>query len=216
MTLKQVNKFVLCRDQFVQFGNVYLQRLDKSFLGVDFLSCSAFVTKRLRSFLPGILLCLLACSAFSTPSQAAEVDIFCQTGTATGGNAGWVPCAAGNPMAVAPAAYPAGVTPIVAVGTGSTSAVTATLAASATLKTYICSVDVSALGTLAVGPITITNVAGSTFTYQLTATASGNLFTRTFTPCVPTSAVNTSMVITTTADGSATAVDINATGYQGP
>lgn len=132
---------------------------------------------------------------------------------------GCIPVSSATPLPITNAGtqYPSGAIPVVAVGTGSTGAVTATLPANATLKTYICGIDISALGgTAAVSPITITNVNGTTFTYQLASTASGNNFFKTFSPCIPTSAINTAMVATTTADATATAVDINIQGYQAP
>lgn len=105
-------------------------------------------------------------------------------------------------------------TGVVGIGAGTTGAVTATLAGAANVVTYICGLDISAAGgTAAVSPVTITGLFGGTFTYQ--NILSGNSpFVRNFSPCVPASAVNTSIVITTTADGTATAVDVQTWGYQ--
>ena len=36
----------------------------------------------------------------------------------------------------------------------------------------------------------------------------------TFNPCIPASAANTAITVTTTANGTATAVDVNSWGYQ--
>lgn len=115
------------------------------------------------------------------------------------------------PAAVNP--YPGGATAISASATGTTGAVTATLSGASGAYTYICGFEVSATGgSASVGPITISNLVGSvTFTYQLN---SGNTLARTFTPCIPSSATNTSIAIATTADGTATAVDVNAWGYR--
>lgn len=125
------------------------------------------------------------------------------------------PAGAIQTVGVSPNPYPSTAVAITAVGTGSTGAVTATLAASASLHTYICSVEVSAIGgTAAVGPITITNLMGNTFTINLAASAAGNNYNRTFSPCIPTSAINTTIVITTTADGTASGVAVNASGFQ--
>lgn len=112
--------------------------------------------------------------------------------------------------------YPVGSTPITAVGTGTTGAVTATLAAAANTITYICGFDVSAIGgTATLGPITIaTLTGGTTFTYQLASAAAGTTLGRTFTPCIPGNAVNSTIAVATTADGTASAVDVNAWGYQ--
>lgn len=129
-----------------------------------------------------------------------------------------------NPLSVttaAPAAgtagagYPPGATPITGNATGSTAAVVGTLAAASTKFTYICGFSVSALGgTAAVGPITIAGTVGSSLVYQLASAASGSQLTQTFTPCIPASAVNTAITTTTTADGTATAVDVNSWGFQ--
>lgn len=105
---------------------------------------------------------------------------------------------------------------VVATATGTTGAVTATLPAVAKVTTWICGFDVSAIGgTAAVGPVTVTGLVGSkTLTYQLSSSAAGVVLSRTFTPCIPASAVDTGIGVTTTADGTATAVDVSAWGYQ--
>lgn len=110
---------------------------------------------------------------------------------------------------------PSGASAMVAIGTGSTGAVTATLSAATNKTTFMCGFDVSAIGgTAPVGPVTVGPVVGGgSFTYQLSATASGNTLSRTFTPCIPGPATNTGITVTTTADGSATAVDVNVSGY---
>lgn len=112
--------------------------------------------------------------------------------------------------------YPVGSFPITAIGTGTTGAVVGTLAAGGTRTTYICGVDVSVIGgTAAVGPIVIAGLTGGSFTYQASSTAAGGVaLTRTFTPCIPGATQNTAITITTTADGTATAVDVNAWGFQ--
>jgi len=90
-------------------------------------------------------------------------------------------------------------------------AVTGTLAAAAAKTTYVCGFDVSAIGgTAAVGPVTVAGLVGSSMVYQLSSLAAGNTLSRTFTPCVPASAVNTAI----TADGTATAVDVDSWGFQ--
>lgn len=109
---------------------------------------------------------------------------------------------------------PAGAVLVLGNATGSTSAVVGTLAAAASKTTYICGVAVSAIGgTATIGPVTIAGPATS-LVYQLASTAAGNVFTQTFRPCIPGSAVNTAITTTTTADGTATAVDVVSWGYQ--
>jgi hypothetical protein len=111
--------------------------------------------------------------------------------------------------------WPYGSTPITAIGTGSTGAVSATLAAAAGQYTYLCGIEVSAIGgTATVGPITITNLEGHTFTIQFASAASGAVYWREFNPCLQSTAVNTAIVAATTADATASAVDVNLHGFQ--
>lgn len=134
----------------------------------------------------------------------------------TNGLEDWQPCSPTNPLAVTTSsALPSGSTAIIGVGTDTTGAVVGTLAAAAGKTTYICGLDVSAIGgTATIGPIVVAGLKGGSFTYQLAATASGNTLSRTFTPCLPGSAANTAITVTTTADGTASAVDVNSFGYQ--
>jgi hypothetical protein len=112
-------------------------------------------------------------------------------------------------------ALPTGATQIQGNATGTTSAVVGTLAGVSGKTTYICGFSVSALGgTASVGPITIANLVTASQVYQLASSASGTTLAVTFQPCLPANATNTAITVTTTADGTATAVDVNATGYQ--
>ena len=143
---------------------------------------------------------------------AVAVALFCAT-----------PAVAQTPMWVcvqtAAGCVPAGTYSVsgtvVAAGTGTTGAVTASLPGAASKTTFICGFDVSAAGTGSIGPITITPLTGAavTFTYALSA-ATPQILTMPFLPCIPASAQNTAITVTTTADGSATAVDVNVWGYQ--
>jgi hypothetical protein len=111
--------------------------------------------------------------------------------------------------------FPSNATPATGVGTGSTGAVTGTMAAVAGKTNYICNLQVSGVGgTAALGPITLTGLkGGNTLTYQLASSTGGSLLIVQFSPCFPASAVNTSISAATTADGTATGVDVNLTGY---
>lgn len=111
--------------------------------------------------------------------------------------------------------YPSNAIPITGNSTGTTGAVVGTLAARVGARTWICGFNVSAIGgTAAVGPITIAGLTGSSMVYQIASSAGGVQLTQTFTPCIPASALNTAITITTTADGTATAVDVNSWGFQ--
>lgn len=111
--------------------------------------------------------------------------------------------------------YPLAATAITGNAGGTTGAVVGTLAAAALKTTYICGFNVSAIGgTAAVGPITIAGLITASMIYQMASTATGATVGQTFTPCIPASAVNTAITITTTADASATTVNVNSWGYQ--
>lgn len=99
--------------------------------------------------------------------------------------------------------------------TGTTGAVVGTLAAAAAKITYVCGFDVTAVGgTAQVGPITVAGLVGGSATYYLASSAGGSVLPVRYTPCIPGSAVNTAITITTTADGTASAVTVNSWGYQ--
>jgi hypothetical protein len=156
-----------------------------------------------RLILAALVACATVCSA------QAQDHSFPTPGNATVG--GYVPMCLNQSGQAVPCAY----SPITSVATGTTGAVTATLAAPTTGATnYICGFDVSAAGgTATVSPITVAGLLGGSFTYQ-GISAGGTPFQHTFTPCVPASAINTAITVSTTADGTATAVDVQAWGYR--
>lgn len=125
------------------------------------------------------------------------------------------PVSATNPL---PAGLASLGTQISGNAAGSTGAVVGTLAAAAAKTTYICGFNVQAIGgTATVGPITVAGLVGSSQVYQTdvnSATVGKTVASATFLPCIPASAVNTAITITTTADGTATAVDVNSWGFQ--
>lgn len=111
--------------------------------------------------------------------------------------------------------YPAGATAIGGNAQGSTLAVVGTLAGVASKTTYICGFNVSAIGgTAAVGPVTVAGIVGGSQVYQMNSAATPIFLTQAFSPCIPATATNTPITTTTTADGTATAVDVNSWGYQ--
>lgn len=107
-------------------------------------------------------------------------------------------------------------TPKTGNATGTTGAVVGTLGAVASVTNYICGFNVSAIGgTAAVGPVTIAGLIGSSQVYQAVSSVAGGVVLREqFSPCIPASAANTAITVTTTADGTASAVDVNSWGYQ--
>ena len=96
--------------------------------------------------------------------------------------------------------------------TGSTSAVVGTLAGSVGKTTYICGFSVSSTGSAAVSPITVAGIIGSNMVFQNLSAGAG-ILQQAFYPCVPASAPNTAITVTTTADGTATAVNVNSWGF---
>jgi hypothetical protein len=100
-----------------------------------------------------------------------------------------------------------------AIASGTTGAVTATAALVPGKTLYICGFDVSAIGgTAAVGPITVTGLLGGTFTYQLASTATGVTLPKLYTPCIPAASPSTAIAVVTTADGTASAVNVQLWG----
>lgn len=185
------------------------------------------------AFALSALVCLQPAFAADTPNPVTPGYQICSN--ASGATiCGFQPVDASHPFPVttgtAGVSIPAGVSiqsqfpvstsgvaavPISGNGTGTTGAVVGTLAAAAGKKTYICGFAVSAAGSAAVGPITIAGLVGSSQVYQATASSTGGVVAQaTFTPCIPSSAVNTAITITTTADASATGVDVNSWGFQ--
>ncbi len=117
-----------------------------------------------------------------------------------------------NPLPVAISA-PGGI--ITGNATGTTGAVVGTLAAAVGKTTYVCGFDITAVGgTATVGPITVAGLITSSAVYYLTSSVAGSVLPVRYTPCIPASAANTAITITTTADGSASAVTVNSWGYQ--
>lgn len=129
-------------------------------------------------------------------------------------------CSTGNSIGPASgnAGYISNATPVTNAGTGSTGAVAATLPAAATQFTYLCGFNISAVGSAAgsVGPIVVAGLKGGSQTYQLAAAATpaAGYLSQTFSPCLPGSAINTAISVTTTADATGTAIDVNAWGFQ--
>lgn len=111
--------------------------------------------------------------------------------------------------------FPTAATAISGNATGTTGAVVGTLAGVSAKTTYICGFSISATGGVAtLGPIVIAGIVTASQTYQLFSTATGANLSVPFSPCIPASATNTAITITTTADATASAVDVNSWGYQ--
>lgn len=129
-------------------------------------------------------------------------------------------CSTGNSLGPGSgtAGFVSNATPVTNAATGTTAAVAATLPAAAAQFTYICGFNVSAVGSAAgaVGPIVVAGLKGGSQTYQLAAAATpaAGYLSQSFSPCLVSSAINTAISVTTTADATGTAIDVNAWGFQ--
>lgn len=122
---------------------------------------------------------------------------------------------AANPLPVTSVGIPAAGTIISGNSTGSTGAVVGTLAGAAAKTTYINGFTVSAIGgTAPIGPITVAGLVTASQVYYLNSSAAGVTLVVNFQAPIPASAVNTPITVTTTADGTATAVSVNSWGFQ--
>jgi hypothetical protein len=174
-----------------------------------------------------LLICSFAAFAtFASPAFAIDTgSVVAVCGTPTGltynipgvGNVtvdqGGRICVNGN---LAPVGYGTA-TAITGNANGTTGAVVGTLAGVAGKTTYICGFTVSAFGgTADPGPVTIAGTTGSSMTYQMSLdnANTASIVQQTFTPCVPASAANTAITITTTAAAGATGVNVVSWGYQ--
>lgn len=115
-------------------------------------------------------------------------------------------------------AYPAGSTPATISATGTTGATVATLAAVTGKTTFLCGFTIRANATAAAtGTATVAGVITATMSFvQWTAAlASGiGVVEHTFSPCIPASAVSTTIVITSAAPGAGGTVSVAGWGYQ--
>jgi hypothetical protein len=115
------------------------------------------------------------------------------------------------------APYPTTLNQTECVATGSTGAVVCTLTAVQGKTGFICGWNVQATGgTATVSPIVIAGLQGGSQTYNnvVSAAAPGTIFwPPPYTPCLPASAQATNITITTTANGTATSVAVQAWGF---
>jgi hypothetical protein len=114
--------------------------------------------------------------------------------------------------------YPVGAVPYTASATGTTTATAATLTGAASVTTYICGFSIRANATAAVtNNSTVSGTVTGTlnFTQWTAPAASGIGITEMiFNPCVPASAANTSVVVTSGAPGTGGVVSVSAWGYK--
>lgn len=114
--------------------------------------------------------------------------------------------------------YPQGAQPLAISAQGTTGAVAAALAASTTRLTWICGFVITSGGTSSaiVGDATVSGILGGTLHFAYVAVSSGQgILGVAFPQCLPSSAINTAIVVTAPAAGAGTtAEDVVAWGYQ--
>ena len=111
--------------------------------------------------------------------------------------------------------FPSASTPITGNSSGSTQSVVGTLAGTTSKTTFICGFSVGAQGGNAlISPLTLAGLTSSMIFPLASSPSPTTLPSMQFNPCMPASAANTAITLTTTADGTATAVDVNMWGYQ--
>ncbi len=142
-------------------------------------------------------------------TQGTKTDLAAVSGTAISNT---------NPVPVGPLAYPVGAVPYTASATGTTAATTATLTGASSVTTYICGFSIRANATAAAtGNATVTGTITGTlnFTQWTAPLASGlGIAEMIFAPCVPASAVNTSIAVVSAAPGTGGVVSVTAWGYK--
>lgn len=124
-----------------------------------------------------------------------------------------VPCA--NTTAGA-AGFPAGATPLTAGVNGTTTAFSVGLTGTATQTAYLCGFILSGSATAAAtGAAAITGtLTGFPFQFGYPATPATATYTQTFTPCLPASAVNTTISVNSPAPGAGGVASIALWGYR--
>lgn len=128
-----------------------------------------------------------------------------------------IPAGANLIGGVSPTPYPLTAVPITASATGTTAATTATLTNVTSHTTYICGFSIRANATAATtnnATITGTITATMNFTQWTAPVASGlGVTEEIFSPCIPASAVSTSIAVVSGAPGSGGVVSVSAWGY---
>jgi hypothetical protein len=129
-----------------------------------------------------------------------------------------IPAGTAHIGTVGTAPYPDTAVPYTSSTTGTTTAITATLAGAASVTTYICGFSVRANATAAqTNNIVVSGtVSGSlNFTQWTAPLATGlGVSEQIFSPCIPASAANTSIVVTTGAAGASGTISVAAWGYK--
>lgn len=132
------------------------------------------------------------------------------------------PATIANSVPVIPSSqYPGNATaaavPVTATATGTTAATVATIPAVAGKTAYICGFTITADATaLAVGTAVVSGTISGSLSYLqgiFAVTSGASDLTKTFNPCIPASAANTAIVVTSAAAGTGGNTIVNVQGY---
>lgn len=160
----------------------------------------------------------------STPVAGGQYPLTVDaTGKLCGSSSvGGGPAAIGSSLStVSSSQYPANnigaAVPVTATATGTTAATVATIPAVAGKTAFICGSTITADATaLAVGTAVVSGTISGSLSYlqgiSAATSGAGNL-TQTFNPCIPASAINTAIVVTSAAAGTGGNTIVNAQGY---
>lgn len=113
--------------------------------------------------------------------------------------------------------YPSDATPVTNTAAGTTGATVATLPGVAAKTTYVCGYLITSRATAAtIGSATLVGIISGTLTFGQAVAASPALAESRdqFYPCIPASAANTSIVLTSVAAGTAGVTNVFMYGYQ--
>lgn len=109
-------------------------------------------------------------------------------------------------------------TAITATATGTTAATAASLGATASVTNFVCGFTITADATaLATGTATLSGTISGSMNYLQTiiaATSGASILTQNFNPCIPASAANTAITITSAAAGTGGNTIVNIWGYK--
>lgn len=109
-------------------------------------------------------------------------------------------------------------TAVTASATGTTAATAATIAATASVTNYVCGFTITADATaLATGTAVLSGTISGSLSYLQTivaVTSGASVLTQNFNPCIPASAANTAIVITSAAAGTGGNTIVNIWGYR--
>lgn len=166
-----------------------------------------------------LVLCIFLGSSFA--AHAAALNAICTEALVTSIECD--PVNATNPLPVTPGGaaglvgYPIGATAISNYVAGIAGATSATIPAAAGKFSYICGFTITATATAAaIGQATLLNTGLTTlgFQQQVFASPAASNLTETFSPCLPATAVNTAITVTSAAAGTGGATNVVVWGFQ--